>query len=290
MSPHFPPWLKKRFPASGDIAATREILKKMGLNTVCQSALCPNLGECFARKTATFMILGNTCTRNCRFCAVEGGETVPVDPEEPSRIAEAVEKLGLRHAVITSVTRDDLPDGGAGHFVASIKAIRTRTPQVVVEVLTPDFAGKHSSIDLVITAHPDIYNHNVETVPRLYPRVRPQAGYLRSLALLERVKVKDETIFTKSGLMVGLGESFAEVRGVMQNLRDAGCDIITIGQYLRPSPAHLDVVEYVPPEAFEDYRAMGEEMGFLHVAAGPFVRSSFNAQEFSDQHMNHASG
>jgi len=286
VSSQFPSWLKTRFPASGDIAVTQEILHKLGLNTVCQSALCPNLGECFARKTATFMILGNICTRNCRFCAVEGGHPISVDPDEPSRVAEGVEKLGLRHAVITSVTRDDLPDGGAAHFVATIQAIRSRTPQVVVEVLTPDFEGNNTSIDLIVAAHPDIYNHNVETVPRLYPQVRPRANYTRSLTLLERVKVTDDTVFTKSGLMVGLGESFAEVRDVLKNLREIGCDIVTIGQYLRPSPAHLEVVEYVPPEVFEEYRAMAEGMGFLYVASTPFVRSSFNAREFSDRYMN----
>lgn len=286
MSSQFPSWLKTRFPASDDIAVTQEILHKLGLNTVCQSALCPNLGKCFARKTATFMILGNICTRNCRFCAVEGGYPISADPDEPSRVAEGVEKLGLRHAVITSVTRDDLPDGGAAHFAATIQAIRSRTPQVVVEVLTPDFEGNNTSIDLIVAAHPDIYNHNVETVPRLYPQVRPRADYTRSLTLLERVKVTDDTVFTKSGLMVGLGESFAEVRDVLKNLREIGCDIVTIGQYLRPSPAHLEVVEYVPPEVFEEYRAMAEGMGFLYVASAPFVRSSFNAREFSDRYMN----
>ncbi|MCL4439200.1 MAG: lipoyl synthase [Firmicutes bacterium] len=285
MNPYFPEWLKKRFPISDDSITTNKILQELGLNTICQSALCPNIGECFARKTATFMIMGSVCTRNCRFCAVEPGKPQPVEPQENRKVTEAVQKLGLRHVVITSVTRDDLPFGGADKFAEIIQSIRIHTPQVVVEVLTPDFGGKSSSIDMIIAAHPDIYNHNVETVPRLYPLVRPQANYHRSLALLEQVKITDKTIFVKSGIMVGLGESFSEVREVLHDLRQVGCDIVTIGQYLRPSPDHLEVIEFVPPEVFTEYGKMGQEMGFLHVAAAPFVRSSFNAQEFSEKHI-----
>lgn len=282
----FPPWLKKRFPSVSSVDDTRELLNKMNLNTVCQSAICPNLGECFARKTATFMILGNSCTRNCSFCAVENGVPSKVDPDEPQRVAEAVEKLGLRHVVITSVSRDDIPDGGASHFSTCIKAIRSRTPGVIVEVLTPDFKGNEAAVDIVTAARPNIFNHNLETVSRLYPRVRPQADYRRSLDFLERVKVKDSTVYTKSGLMVGLGEKFGEINDVLFDLREVGCDIVTIGQYLRPSPAHFEVVEYIRPEVFEEYRSLGIEMGFKHVAAAPFVRSSFNAREFSDRFIN----
>lgn len=283
---HFPPWLKKRFPSDRNVDSTRELLEKLKLNTVCQSAICPNLGECFASKIATFMIMGGTCTRNCSFCAVENGVPSIVDPDEPQRVAEAVEKLGLRHVVITSVTRDDLPDGGASHFTACIEAIRRRTPGVIVEVLTPDFKGNELAIDIVTAVGPDICNHNLETVPRLYPSVRPQADYQRSLDFLERVKVKDRTVYTKSGLMVGLGEKFGEINDVLSDLREVGCDIVTIGQYLRPSPAHLEVVEYIRPEVFEEYRLLGVEMGFKHIAAAPFVRSSFNAREFSDRFIN----
>lgn len=282
MTGQFPSWIKKRIPADGNLADTRRLLEGLGLNTVCQSACCPNLGECFARKTATFMIMGGNCTRNCSFCAVSKGVPGPLEQAEPMRVAGAVEKLGIRHAVITSVTRDDLADGGAGHFARCIGVVRENVPGVVVEVLTPDFGGSATSIDCVVAARPDIYNHNLETVPRLYPRVRPLAGYGRSLGLLERVKVKDPAVYTKSGLMVGFGETMDEIRDVFRDLRGAGCDIVTVGQYLRPSPAHLEVAEYVRPEVFEEYRLLGKEMGFLYVASAPFVRSSFHAHEFSD--------
>ena len=286
MTDRFPVWLRKRFPSNSNVSETKELLQKLNLHTVCQSAVCPNLGDCFARKTATFLIMGDTCTRNCRFCAIQAGVPVPLDRDEPSRIAEAVEILGLRHVVITSVTRDDLEDGGADHYVACVNSIRTRTPDTIIEVLTPDFEGNPASIDLVTQSHPHIYNHNVETVLRLYNDVRPKAGYTRSLSLLERVKAVDSSVFTKSGLMVGIGESFREVIEVMQDLRKVGCDILTVGQYLRPSPKHVDVSEYIRPEVFEEYRLAAEEMQFRHVAVGPFVRSSFNAMEFSTLHIN----
>ncbi|MEW6425624.1 MAG: lipoyl synthase [Bacillota bacterium] len=286
----FPAWIKKRIPAAGSAADTRRLLDELGLNTVCQSAACPNLGECFALKTAAFLIMGRYCTRNCSFCAVEKGDPEPLDPEEPERVARAVERLGLRHAVVTSVTRDDLPDGGAGHFGSCISAIRKRVPGVVVEVLTPDFGGNFESVDWVTAQRPDIFNHNLETVPRLYPGVRPQANYSRSLEVLERVKAKDPSVYTKSGLMVGLGETFGEIKDVLYDLRSVGCDIVTIGQYLRPSPAHTEVVEFVEPALFQEYTALGEKMGFKYIAAAPFVRSSYNAREFSALHMKRGAG
>ncbi|MBE3580602.1 MAG: lipoyl synthase [Thermoanaerobacteraceae bacterium] len=281
MATRLPPWLHKRIPAGGSLETTRKLLEELQLNTVCQSALCPNLGECFARRTATFMILGKVCTRNCRFCAVEGGRPEPVDPDEPRRVAVAAARLGLRHVVVTSVTRDDLPDGGAGQFAATIGALRDQLPQAIIEVLTPDFKGERASIARVVEARPHIFNHNVETVPRLYPRVRPAADYRRSLEVLKMVKDLVPDIYTKSGMMVGLGETREEVEEVMADLRGAGCDILTIGQYLRPSPQHLAVEEFVPPETFEHYGQLGRKMGFLYVASAPFVRSSYNAAEFS---------
>lgn len=281
MATRLPPWLHKRIPAGGSLETTRKLLEELQLNTVCQSALCPNLGECFARRTATFMILGKVCTRNCRFCAVEGGRPEPVDPDEPRRVAVAAARLGLRHVVVTSVTRDDLPDGGAGQFAATIGALRDQLPQAIIEVLTPDFKGERASIARVVEARPHIFNHNMETVPRLYPRVRPAADYRRSLEVLKMVKDLVPDIYTKSGMMVGLGETREEVEEVMADLRGAGCDILTIGQYLRPSPQHLAVEEFVPPETFEHYGQLGRKMGFLYVASAPFVRSSYNAAEFS---------
>ncbi len=279
MSSRFPEWLKKKLPAGGDIQAVRRLIGDYGLNTVCKSAACPNLGECFARKTATFMILGDKCTRGCRFCAVEKGHPSTPDPAEPVRVAEAAAALGLKHVVVTSVTRDDLPDGGASQFVATIRAVREKQPGTAVEVLTPDFGGRIRSIDAVAAAHPEVYNHNLETVPRLYRRVRPGAGYRRSLALLERVKKREPGIMTKSGLMVGLGEDMGEIRRVMADLRSVGCDIITVGQYLRPSHRHLEVREFVTPEAFEELRRAALEMGFKQAVCGPFVRSSYRAGE-----------
>jgi len=278
-----PPWLHKRLPASGDVTATRQLLADLHLHTVCQSARCPNQGECFASRTATFMILGNTCTRNCRFCAVEHGRPEPLDGDEPRRVAEAARRLGLKHVVVTSVTRDDLPDGGAGHFAATITALRQALPEARIEVLTPDFHNNEAALATVAVAHPDIFNHNIETIPRLYPAVRPQADYRRSLKVLQRMKELDASIYTKSGLMVGLGESREEVLAVMADLRAVACDILTIGQYLRPSTGHLEVKEYVAPATFAWYAEKGREMGFLHVAAAPFVRSSYHAAEFGEK-------
>ncbi|MDK2821970.1 MAG: lipoyl synthase [Clostridia bacterium] len=278
-----PPWMRKALPASGDLEAICQLLKDLRLNTVCQSARCPNRGECFAKRTATFMILGDTCTRNCRFCAVKHGKPPVVDTDEPRRVAEAARRLGLKHVVVTSVTRDDLPDGGAGQFAATINALREVIPGVCVEVLTPDFNGKESSLRIVTEAKPDIFNHNIETVPHLYKIVRPQADYNRSLEVLKRIKEINSSIYTKSGLMVGLGESQEDVLKVMIDLREVGCDIITIGQYLRPSPQHLEIKEFATPETFEWYAQKAKELGFLYVASAPYVRSSYHANKFSEK-------
>ncbi|TDA69792.1 MAG: lipoyl synthase [Clostridia bacterium] len=277
----FPAWLKKRLPVSPEIDAVREMVAGLGLHTVCSSAHCPNLGECFARRTATFMILGDICTRNCRFCAVKGGQPGPPDPDEPQRVSEAAARLGLRHVVVTSVTRDDLVDGGAGQFAFTIAALRSRLPEAVVEVLTPDFQGSAGAVGTVVAAGPHIFNHNLETVPRLYRQVRPGADYRRSLEVLRLAKETEAAVYTKSGLMVGLGEKVAEVELVMQDLRAAGCDILTIGQYLQPTAGHLPVQEFVHPDVFSHYERLGRDMGFVHVASGPFVRSSYQADAFS---------
>jgi len=286
-----PPWLKKRLPAGGAVAETRAILDELGLETVCRSARCPNLPECFARHTATFMILGTRCTRSCRFCAVESGPPEPVRRDEPEAVAEAAARLGLRHVVVTSVTRDDLPDGGAGHFARVIATVRRKLPRASIEVLTPDFLGSSAAVATVIDAEPDVFNHNVETVPRLYPEVRPQADYGRSLGVLREAKrlAAGRTggtdgagvarcIRTKSGLMVGCGETREELSSVLADLRAAECDALTIGQYLAPSGGHYPVRRFVPPEEFAAYEAEARELGFLAVASGPFVRSSYNAQ------------
>ncbi len=273
----FPPWLKKRWPKEN--SETQSVLKAFNVHTVCQSAHCPNRGECFSARKATFMLLGNICTRNCRFCAVEGGQPLSPDPEEPGKVAGASFQLGLKHVVITSVTRDDLPDGGAQQFRDTLLEVYRLLPQATVEVLTPDFQGSLSSLKLIVLeGHPHIFNHNLETVPRLYPRVRPEADYQRSLDVLRMVKGLDRSIYTKSGLMVGLGETKDEVIRVMKDLRKVNCNLLTIGQYLSPSRNHLPVEEFIPPALFEDYRKIGEEIGFLSVASSPFVRSSYNAE------------
>jgi len=274
----FPEWLKKRVKAGDPGRRVRELLRSLRLDTVCRAAHCPNQCECFSKGTATFMILGSVCSRNCRFCAVESGRPTPVEDDEPDRLAEAVARLELRHVVITSVTRDDLADGGARQFARVIRAVRERCT-AVVEVLTPDFQGDEAALDVVIDARPDIFNHNIETIERLYPQVRPQANYAQSLSVLGYVKSSGSGICTKSGMMVGLGEGNDEVTAACRDLRDAGCDILTIGQYLRPSAAHLPMARFVTPEEFEDYRRRAVEMGFLSVASGPFVRSSYNAKE-----------
>ncbi len=275
-----PPWLQKRVGFSKETFAVRNLIDTGGLNTVCKSARCPNLGECYSAGVATFMILGELCSRACRFCAVERGATVGIDPEEPERVAETAFLMKLSHVVITSVTRDDLPDGGAGVFAQTIKALRARLPDSTIEVLTPDFQGVDNSIDTVIDAEPDCFNHNIETVPSLYRKVRPQASYRRSLNLLEQVKKKSGAdMKTKSGLMLGFGERIDEVLAVMNDLRSVGCDIVTIGQYLQPDRKSLEVTEYVPPETFDSLKEKGLALGFTVVNAGPYVRSSYHAGE-----------
>ena len=280
----FPDWLKKRVRAGNLDAPVRELIGSLRLDTVCRAAHCPNQCECFSKGTATFMILGSICSRNCTFCAVDHGTPPPLEDDEPDRVAEGAKKLGLRHVVVTSVTRDDLPDGGAGHFARTIRAVR-RECTAVIEVLTPDFQGDAAAIDIVIDARPDIFNHNIETVERLYPQVRPQADYRRSLRFLRYIKDAANChsaaagIHTKSGMMVGVGETRDEVLAACADLRAAGCDILTIGQYLRPSPRHLPIDRFVTPEEFADYRREALAMGFLSVASAPFVRSSYNARE-----------
>lgn len=254
-------------------------LRRAKLHTVCEAARCPNRGECFSRPTATFLILGDRCTRACRFCAVEPGRPGPVDPGEPEAVAAAAQELGLRYVVLTSVTRDDLPDGGAGHFAATIRAVRRRLPAARVEVLTPDFGGDAAAIRVVVEAGPEVFNHNLETVPSLYPRVRPGADYSRSLGLLRRVKELAPDLVTKSGLMLGLGESEREVEAVMQDLSAAGVEILTLGQYLAPSRRHLPVARYLEPEEFAAWGERGRALGFRQVFAGPLVRSSYQAEE-----------
>ena len=278
-----PTWLRRSIPPSAKSAAVRSVLGELNLATVCTGAKCPNRAECFACGRATFMILGGTCTRSCGFCAVASGRPEDVRDDEPQAVAEACARLGLRHVVITSVTRDDLPDGGAGQFARTIAAIRSRLPEAVVEVLTPDFAGNADAIDCVLDAGCDIFNHNVETVPRLQGTVRPDASYNRSLAVLAKSAGRGgrsgHAPRTKSGLMVGLGETQDEVAQVMGDLRAVGCDILTIGQYLQPTAAHLPVSRYVEPDEFARLARLGRELGYAAVAAGPFVRSSYHAAE-----------
>ncbi len=275
-SPPRPPWLVQRLPAGGDYAKVSELMNSLDLNTVCSSASCPNIGECFGCGTATFLILGGICTRNCSFCAVPKGAPPPVDAAEPERLARAVAALGLRHVVITSVTRDDLPDGGAAQFAACTVRVHQLCPGTTVEVLTPDFRGDHAALDTVLAAKPAVFNHNTETVPRLYARVRPGADYRRSLELLARAAAASDCL-VKSGLMVGLGERPDELYNVFDDLVAAGVGALTIGQYLRPSPAHLPVVEYITPEQFDHYRRQALAAGFKKVASGPLVRSSYRA-------------
>ncbi len=274
-----PQWLKKRLPLGSAHAQMESSLLARKLHTICQEGCCPNQGECFAKREASFLIMGRVCTRNCRFCAVESGEPGPLDPEEPERLAAEVLELGLDHVVVTSVTRDDLSDGGADHYARVIESLRRDCPGVGVEVLIPDFQGSGSSLATVLSARPDVLNHNVETIPRLYRHVRPQAGYRRSLDLLARVKTIRNDMITKSGLMVGLGETKEEVFSVMDDLIGAGCDILTIGQYLRPGLNHYPVKEYVHPDAFSAYEDEAQRRGFKAVVASPFARSSYRAGE-----------
>jgi lipoic acid synthetase len=261
------------------VGEVRALVDGLDLNTVCRSARCPNLNECWSRKAATFMILGDICTRTCRFCTVPKGKPLPPSPEEPAGVAQAAARLGLQHVVVTSVDRDDLPDQGSGQFADTIAAVRRHLPRAVIEVLTPDFRGDPACVDRVADAGPHIYNHNLETVPWLYARVRPGAGYRRSLDLLARVKERHPRQFTKSGLMLGLGETEAQLEETLGDLRAVGVDILTLGQYLRPTEAQLPVERYVPPEEFDAWGRRAREMGFLSVASGPFVRSSYNAAE-----------
>ncbi|MFQ6121714.1 MAG: lipoyl synthase [Dehalococcoidales bacterium] len=274
-----PEWLKLTPLDPIILARMGKLIRYLKLHTVCESAHCPNRSNCFAQGTATFMILGDICTRNCTFCAVKSGKPRAPDPREPEHIVEAVKELGLQYVVITSVTRDDLPDGGASHFAQTIKAIQCYDAKISVEVLVPDFRGSLSALQTVIDASPAVLNHNVETVPRLYPEVRPQAKYQRSLELLQQAKMLDSQLVTKSGLMLGLGETRQEVVEVMGNLREANCDLLTIGQYLQPSLSHHRLVRYVPPEEFEEYQNVGKEMGFISVISAPLVRSSFHAAQ-----------
>lgn len=274
-----PKWLRIDLNKGRSLDYVKDILIKHSLNTVCEEANCPNRMECFSKQTATFMILGSQCTRDCKFCNVSNGQQQDVDSKEPQNVAKAVLELGLKHVVITSVTRDDLPDGGAQHFAEVIKAIRACDRHIVIEVLIPDFQGESKALETVVKARPDIINHNIETVPRLYNEVRSKAIYERSLQLLKDVKFLDNSIRTKSGIMVGLGEKHNEVIQVMQDLRDAGCEFLTIGQYLAPSSKHYPVADYITPTEFETYESEGHEMGFSFVASAPLVRSSYNAAE-----------
>lgn len=283
--PRLPPWLKRPLPRGNGNNFTHNLLQDLRLETVCENARCPNRPECWAQRTATFMILGNVCTRPCSFCSVPKGTPQPVEEDEPERLAEACVRLGLRHVVITSVTRDDLPDGGAEHFVRCLEAVRRRLSHATLEVLTPDFQGQLAAIDRVIAARPHVFNHNLETVPRLYRVARGRADYRRSLALLARVKEKDPAIFTKAGLMLGLGETLDEVLEVFADLRSIGCDILTLGQYLAPTLHHsLPVARYLPPEEFDAIAQLARSLGFRQVVAGPFVRSSYHAAEMLPTH------
>jgi len=274
-----PDWLRVRYAKTPELEAVEKLLDSLKLNTVCKEANCPNCLECFSRKTATILIMGTNCTRNCRFCNVRNGEPQALDPDEPGNAAGAVRELGLKYVVITSVTRDDLPDGGAGHFAQTIREIRKAAPGTVIEVLIPDFMGRPDALQTVVDAFPDVISHNMETVESLYPAVRPQAQYQRSLDLLKNVKLLNPDIRSKSGLMAGLGETKEQVYELLNDLREAGCEFLTIGQYLAPSKQHIPVHEYIEPSVFDEYGAKAREMGFDFVASAPFVRSSYHAGE-----------
>jgi lipoic acid synthetase len=279
MASGLPEWFKKKAPNTEVFEYMKEKTKGLKLHTVCESAKCPNQGECFTHNTATVMILGDVCTRNCSFCAVNNGCPTMPDENEPNNVAVFVKELGLKYVVITSVTRDDLPDGGAGHFAKTIEKVRGINSGISIEILIPDFKGDIDALSKVVKARPEVINHNIETVERLYPIVRPQAIYYRSLNVFKNVKHMDKNIITKSGFMVGLGESKAEVIKAMEDLYNSQCDMITIGQYLRPSPNHLPVVEYIHPEVFKEYREIGLRIGFKNVFSAPLVRSSYHAGE-----------
>lgn len=276
-----PAWLRLKLPTAESFTRTRALLDELRLHTVCESARCPNHWECWSRGTATFMIGGDRCTRACRFCAVDTAKPLPLDAGEPQRVAEATRRMHLRHVVITAVARDDLADGGAGHFHHTIQAVRALNPGIIIEVLTPDFNGCPQALDHVLAARPHIFNHNLETVRRLTPQVRHRATYDRSLSVLAHAKAHGAPgLFTKSGLMLGLGETAGEVETALQDLRAVGCDLVTLGQYLQPTPRHLPVVEFLPPARFEAYGQLARALGFLHVASGPLVRSSYHADDF----------
>ena len=280
--PRLPEWLRIKLPTSDSFAQTRNLLGELKLHTVCESAKCPNHWECWEKGTATFMIAGDRCTRACGFCAVSTAKPLPLEADEPLRVAEATRRMKLKHVVITAVARDDMADGGAEHFRQTIEEVRRLNPKTVIEVLVPDFQDSDDSIDAVLAANPQIFNHNIETVRRLTPGVRHRATYDRSLSVLKKVKDKrGKSIYTKSGMMLGLGETDAEVLEAMRDLRAAGCDILTLGQYLQPTLKHLPLVEFVSPEKFAEFKTRAEEMGFVHVASGPMVRSSYHADEFT---------
>jgi lipoic acid synthetase len=274
-----PSWLRVKAPIGPTFSETAELMRRLRLNTVCEEAACPNIGECWEKRHATIMILGDTCTRACAFCNVKTGMPDHPDPDEPDHVSAAVGQLGLRHVVITSVDRDDLADGGSGQFAKVIRRLRECAPDTTIEVLTPDFLRKAGALEVVVSARPDVYNHNIETVPRLYAGIRPGARYYHSLRLLDRVKEMDASIFTKSGVMVGLGETKAEIHQVMDDLRAANVDFLTIGQYLRPTPDHADVARYLDPREFEDFAGMARAKGFLMASASPLTRSSHHAGE-----------
>ena len=281
-----PDWIRVKAPTSKAYGETRRLMRDLGLNTVCEEAACPNIGECWSRKHATVMILGSICTRACAFCNVATGKPGAVDPMEPENLALSVAKLGMNHIVITSVDRDDLDDGGAGHFVKCVERIRETSPETTIEVLTPDFLGKEGALEAVIASGPDVFNHNLETVPRLYPSIRPGARYFGSLRLLEKAKELDAEIFTKSGIMVGLGEETDEVRQVMDDLRSANVDFLTIGQYLAPTTRHAPVARFVPPDEFGEFKRIGLAKGFRLVASSPLTRSSYDADRNFEALLN----
>ena len=285
MNQRLPEWLTIRLPRPDTIKQVEQMMRSKNLHTVCESARCPNLPECWSKKTATFMILGDTCTRSCGFCAIKVGRGLTVNPDEPSDVAKVAADLGLKHIVVTSVARDDLPDQGSGQFALTIQALHKESPFCIVEVLVPDFKGNRWCVETVCKAKPEIFNHNIETVERLHTMVRPQAKYNRTLSVLGMVKEIDPAIYTKSGIMLGLGETQEEVVQTLEDLREIGVDAVTIGQYLRPTMRHLPVVEYIHPTVFKEYEKIGADMGFAFVASGPFVRSSYNAVEFSKKVM-----
>ena len=279
MSTTKPDWIRVKAPVSKEYHNTKDLMRELRLNTVCEEAACPNIGECWSKKHATVMILGSVCTRACAFCNVKTGLPDLLDPHEPQRLAEAITRLGLKHVVITSVDRDDLPDGGARHFAECINEIRKRSKEVTIEILTPDFLKKNGAVEIIAEAKPDVFNHNVETVPSLYKKIRPSARYFTSIQLLADVKKLEPKIFTKSGMMAGLGESKEEIYQVMDDLRAANVDFLTIGQYLQPTPKHAEVKRFVPPEEFKLYEEMARAKGFAMVSASPLTRSSYHADE-----------